>query len=341
MRHRLKHLILTVMWWMGIIRLFQFIHRRQIVILMIHGVMDEQDSPSWKPLRPQLSRSKLDGYLKVLSKHYRFISLADAVEMLQGRKPMQPYSMVLTFDDGYRNNLTHALPILRRYNAPATFFVPTGFVDDLRPFWFDRLDYAIQQTLVDGREVKVGPFTMCLDGSGRHALRESYRRLRRTAKELQMSDHDFLKEIGQLATQLEEESGRALADIQAEDDWSAIMTWEQIEKNRNGDTTFGSHTVDHIRLGRVEASFAREQLETSKRDIEKHTGESCLSLCYPDGSFTEETTELARKCGYLYGVSTESGLNRIGMDVMKLRRIGMPVDVTCAELLYRMNVICA
>lgn len=337
MRLCLKKLIVFFMQYTGIISVFQFINRNQIVILMIHGVMDERDNHSWKPLRPQLSRNKLEEYLRVLSKRYRFISLADAVEMLAGRKPMQPYSMVLTFDDGYRNNITHALPILRRYNAPATFFVPTGFLDNPKPFWCDRLDYALQQAQVDGREVSIGSFAMRLDGTSRDALRESYKRFRRTAKQEKMSDHEFLQDMEQLSVQLEAESGRALADIQADDDWSAIMTWEQIREVSVDGVTIGSHTVDHIRLGLVDTESARDQLERSKRDIEEHTGKPCLSLCYPNGSFSEETVNIARECGYLCVVTTEEGLNSLGDDVMKLKRMNLPTDATHTDLLVEMS----
>lgn len=333
MRLCLKKLIVFFMRYTGIISVFQFINHNQIVILTIHGVMDDQDKALWRPLRPQLPPHKLEEYLRVLSKRYRFISLEDAVEMIQGQSPVQPYSMVLTFDDGYRNNITHALPILRRYNAPAMFFVPTGFLDNPRPFWWDRLDYALQQAQVDGREVRVGSLSMRLDSSSREALRESYKRLRRTAKEQQMSDYEFLREVEQLAVQLEAESGRALADIQADDDWSAIMTWKQIREVREDAVTIGSHTVDHIRLGLVEAEIARDQLERSKRDIEKHTGKPCLSICYPNGSFTEETVNIAREYGYLCGVTTEEGLNSLGDDVMKLKRTNLPTDVTPTSLL--------
>ena len=297
--------------------------------------MDDLGDPSWQPLRPQLPRNKLEEYLRVLSRRYRFISLAGAVEMLQGHKPVQPYSMVLTFDDGYRNNLTHALPILRYYNVPATFFVPTGFLDNRRPFWFDRLDYALQQGPVNGREVKVGSFTMRLDGSNREALDESYKQFRRAAKKQQMSDLEFLREMEQLTAQLETESGQALADIQEEDNWSAIMTWEQIEAIKNGDVTIGSHTVDHIRLDLVDVELAYAQLVSSKRDIETHTGKPCLWICYPSGSFTDETITLAQECGYMCGLTTEEGLNCVGDDMMKLRRINLPTDIGSTELFAR------
>jgi len=302
---------------------------------MVHGVMDDLDNPSWKPLRPRLSRDKLEEYLKVLSKKYRFVSLSDAVEMLQGRKPMQPYSLVLTFDDGYRNNFTHALPVLRRYNAPVTFFVPTGFLNNPRPFWWDRLDYALQHAKVNGREVSIDSFTMRLDSCNRERLCESYKRLRRTAKQQQMSDYNFLREMEKLTINLEQESGHSLAGIQNEDDWSAIMSWEKIRNNCNGNVTIGSHTVDHIRLGLAEKKITIDQLVQSKRDIEIQTGKPCQSLCYPNGSFNDETVLLAKECGYLCGVTTKEGLNKPGDDVMKLVRINVPSNVSTSNLLAR------
>ena len=335
MRSFPRKAIILLMWWLGIIRLCQFIRRKQIVILMIHGVMDDRDNPIWKPLRPQLARTKLEEYLRVLSRRYRFVSLINAVEMLQGRKPIQPYSLVLTFDDGYRNNLTHALPILRRYSAPATFFVPTGFLDNPRPFWFDRLDYALQQAQVNGREVRIGKLTFCLENSNKKALRESYKRLRHAAKEQQISDLEFLQQMEQLAVQFEEESGRALSDIQENDDWSAILTRDQLGVQSNGYVTFGSHTVDHIRLGLVDSAIARDQLIRSKKDIEHHTSRPCLSLCYPNGSFTDETIAIARKCGYLCGVTTREGTNTAGDDVMRLRRINVPTEGCGSEFIAR------
>jgi peptidoglycan/xylan/chitin deacetylase (PgdA/CDA1 family) len=317
---------------MGLLRLFQFLHRHQIVIWMAHGVMDDHDHPLWIPLRPQLSRQKLDEYLRLLAKRYHFVSLMDAVEMLQGRKPVQPYSMVLTFDDGYRNNLTHALPILRRHKVPATFFVPTGFADRARPFWFDRLDYVLQHASVHGREVKVGSFSIRLDASTRSALCQSYERLRRTAKQLRIADGEFVRDMEQLACRLEAESGHALADIQSRDDWSAIATWEQIQQVATDSVTIGSHTVDHVRLARVEADIARDQLLRSKRDMEGRTGKPCLSLCYPNGDFTKETVHLARECGYLCALTAEEGLNSTGDDLMTLKRINLPPDATSREV---------
>jgi len=106
MRCRLRQVAICLMRWLGVIRLFQFIHRNHLIILTVHGVMDERDEPLWKPLRRQLSREKLDEYLKVLSRRYHFVSLAEVAQMIEGTAPIRPYSMAITFDDGYRNNIT-------------------------------------------------------------------------------------------------------------------------------------------------------------------------------------------------------------------------------------------
>ncbi len=329
----LRQFAFKAAFYTGIIRVFQFLHRNHIAILMIHGVMDDTDNPLWKPLRPRLSRDKLEEYLRILSRRYNFISLSDAVDMLTGQKPMMPYSIVLTFDDGYGNNFTHVLPILKRYHAPATFYVPAGFINNPGPFWWDRLDYALQQVEVDGREVKIGSLTMRLENCDRETLRESFQKMRRAAKEQKMSDIDFIRDMDKLSIRLEQESGRRLSEIQNEDDWSGIVTWDQIAANNSDDVTIGSHTVDHIRLGLVEKQVAGDQLSRSKQEIETRTGKECLSISYPNGSINDETPGLAKECGYKCGVTTDEGLNKIGDDIMTLKRINVPTDMDNTEFL--------
>ena len=58
MQRYLKKLIVTAMLWTGIIRLLQFIHRNEIVIWTIHGVMDDEDNPPWKPLMQFVTKMK-------------------------------------------------------------------------------------------------------------------------------------------------------------------------------------------------------------------------------------------------------------------------------------------
>jgi peptidoglycan/xylan/chitin deacetylase (PgdA/CDA1 family) len=322
--------------WTGILWAWRFYHRHRIPILMMHGVMDTEQPTSWVPLRPQLSRRALDRTLRILSRYYQFVSLDDAVAMLAGRIPIRPNSLVLTFDDGYRNNLTHALPILDRYNAPATIFVATGHVNQRKPFWFDRLDYILQHAAVDRRRVQVGQTTLVLRGCDRDALRASYKQLRDAAKELDRRDHEMLQEMEGLAAMLERESGHKLQEIFADDDWSGVLTWQEMQKTA-GNVLFGSHTVDHVRLALEDDEIVRDQLVHSKQALEEHLGKPCHYFCYPNGSVSPRAAELVSACGYVAAVTTEEGSNYVGDNLMTLRRLDLPVARSPGEILAQVS----
>ena len=308
----------------GLLRLCHFKLRHEITMLMIHGVMDHGVPVQWKPLRSQIDCRQLDSSIRILSKQYHLASLEEAVDMVAGRTPVQPHTLVLTFDDGYRNNLKYALPILQRHGVPATFFIATGHIEKRKPYWFDRLDFAIQHADVAGRKFNIGDKVVSFRSNERNELRQTYKSLRDTAKGIVRSDFEMISELEDLAALLESESGQSLSRIFEDDDWSSLLTWDQVRAASTTGVSFGSHTVDHIRLGLVSDDIVRDQLLRSKEMIEKHTGRPCRYLCYPSGSFSRRVMEIARECGYEAAVTTIAGTNPIGEDLMSLRRIHLP-----------------
>ena len=144
MYYFIKKVLYSFLSLSGFYRLWRGFNRNGIVVLMLHGVMDEEEACDWIPTRPQISRIQLEDSIRLIAKYYEFISLAEAVEMLSGEKPFRSNCVVVTFDDGYRNNLTHAWPILKRFGVPVTVFPSVGHVDRREPFWYDRIDYALQ-----------------------------------------------------------------------------------------------------------------------------------------------------------------------------------------------------
>jgi peptidoglycan/xylan/chitin deacetylase (PgdA/CDA1 family) len=301
---------------------------------MVHGVMDEKIRTDWVPLRPQMSRSGFENVIKRLSKYYRFVSMDEAVDMLAGRKPVIPRTLVMTFDDGYRNQVKHALPILQRYKVPAMVFLATGHVDNRKPFWFDRLDYALQHAELSGKRIKVGCESIEFRSNDRDEVRRSYKRLRTAGKRVRRDDLEFTEEMEKICARLEIESGKRIHDIFEEDDWSSVLTWEEIREAAMEGVSFGSHTVDHVRLGLVGEKAAREQMLRSKNKIEEESGRPCRFLCYPNGSFNSRSAKIARECGYEAGVSTLPGLNTVGEDLMALRRISLD-EQTAGNLLIQ------
>lgn len=308
---------------LGLSRLLIASQRSRVTFLMLHGVMEPDSLAVWKPLRTQHAPAQLASVLAVLGKYYHFVSLPDAVSMLSGDKPLLPNSMVLTFDDGYRNNLTHAMPILRQFNAPATIFLSTGNVTEQKPFWFDRLDFAVQAAGNDPAARKRIPEFAEMDFSSRETLARSFVAFIQKEKKRYPTDVLMRKAMEGLSDRLEQYSGKGLADIFTTDPWAGVLTWDEI-RQAAGEVHFGSHGVDHPLLGLASPDTVRRELIASRESIEFSTDRTCEHLAYPGGSFNTEVVSLAKKCGYVSAVTTVAGLNRLGCDPLTLKRIAFP-----------------
>lgn len=319
----------------GLLRLWRFVMRKRVVILYLHGVMDDEVDSSWSPLRRQYSRQQLRQALRLLSKSYNFVSIDTARKMLAGEVSPMERCMVLTFDDGYLNNWKHAAPILREFGVPTVFYIATGNVEKREPFWVDRLDYAIQAAVKSDTDVVIDGQPVTLQAGSRDELVRTFKKMRDLAKAVDRSDEEMRAEIDSITSRLESKSGAALDDIFEDDDWAGVMTWQDV-KNASDDEliTIGSHTVDHVRLGEVEDARASDELTQSKSIIESKTGQECQHFCYPNGSFNRRTASLVEAAGYKTAVTVETGINRVGENPMQLRRIHLPDTEDDAQVEY-------
>ena len=333
MRGVLRGLKRLLFFKLGGFFVWRLLNRNRIVILTLHGVSGAEMNKAWQPLRPLYPAAQLERALRILGACYEFVSLADAVEMLAGRRKMVNNAMVLTFDDGYRNQFLYALPVMHALQVPGTFYVATQPVDRREPFWFDRLDYALQQCAPGRRTVRVNGADVEIDGTSRGALSRSYARLRARAKAMRCDD-EMAAELEGIANALEAESGRRLKDLLGRDDWAGFPTWEEFRQwAREQYVELGSHTVTHTRLALVSAERALGELTVSKRRMEEAVGRPCAHFCYPSGSYNAATAKLAAQAGYVSAVTSQHGLNSVGDDLYQLKRIALLDFKTPSELL--------
>jgi peptidoglycan/xylan/chitin deacetylase (PgdA/CDA1 family) len=283
--------------------------------------MDDGPNAAWRPLWARTHVRDFERVLRLLKPHYEFISLAEAVQMIQRRIPLRPYCMVLTLDDGYRNNLTHALPILEKLSIPATFFVSTGMTDGRSCYWIDRIDFALQHNPAREMTIRIGNDSVPINLETRATLSESYLRLRLAMK--RGFAKDFEQKANALAAKLEDEAGVSLFDSINNDPWAAVMNWDEIRRCSARGVEIGSHTVDHTRLSFVDRDTAANQLERSKAMLEEN-GVPCSVLAYPNGDYNQEVAALTNAAGYMGAVTTDLGLNRRGDNVYTLKRLTLP-----------------
>jgi len=333
-----RALLLKLLRSAGVFAAWRQLHRDDIVILMLHGTADPKRPSLWTPLRPQFSPEYIDRCLEVIGRHYRFVSFDAAVAILKGKIPPVEHGIAVTLDDGYRSNIVDALPVFRKHGVPATIFLTVTNVETRTPFWFDRLDYALQASGPGDGSFEIGGVPFRFSGDGRDGLAASYADFRGLIKREYVHEKEFCRKVEEVITHFERRSGRRLSDIFEDDPWSALLDWGEIVGCQGDDVRFGSHTLDHHRVGHLRrGDDLRRQLIGSKEAIEEKTGVPCRYIAYPDGDCSERAVKVAREAGYEAGVTTEEGINRVGCDLMTLRRIALPWTTDETELLARVS----
>ena len=291
---------------------------------------------SWTPLRAQMDVNDLRALLEFLTKDFRFVTIGDAVDMIRGDSPIIENAAVLTFDDGYRNNFTHALPILEEFGVPGAFYIATGLVENREPFWFDRLDYLLQTAAKDGVAFQIADRKFELRSNDRSEVAALYASLRKHCKRHFSDDRDFTNALTALAESLERKIGEPAKYVLNSDEWAAVVSPEEIgEYAKKQLVTLGGHTVSHLRLSFSEDSEIVRELSDSKDSIEAWSRRACVDFAYPNGAYNATCAALVAKTGYRSAVTMEYGFAEMGDDPFTLRRLSLPSDYRRSEILAR------
>ena len=121
----MKQLIFTLLYWAGVTRLCAWSTRKQVKILCYHSITEESDDVA-DPYKLHLPARLFRVHLEHLRQNYHLLSLPDYVAARRNRQSLPDNTVVLTFDDGFRNFYTVAAPILAEFGFPATVFLITG-----------------------------------------------------------------------------------------------------------------------------------------------------------------------------------------------------------------------
>jgi peptidoglycan/xylan/chitin deacetylase (PgdA/CDA1 family) len=207
--------------------------------------------------------------------------------------------VVLTFDDGYRDNVAYAAPILRRHGAPWTLFVTSDFASGQGRLWWLELEEAIRR--LDRVRITDGAHDIDLparDGREKSAAFETVYRALRAGPEDRL-----LAVIANLCHAAGLTPGTLAGDL--------CLTWSELrDLGRDPSVTFGAHTVSHPMLAKHDAATARREIAEGRRTIEAELGRPVAHLSYPVGDPTSAGArdfELARDLGFATAVTTRPG----------------------------------
>jgi hypothetical protein len=220
--------------------------------------------------------------------------------------------VVLTFDDGFRNNAEVVAPILRRHGIPAVFFVCSRHAEPGRYVWFSYLRALERFFQKDGFRFRGQHFDMT--APRRH---DSVAQLWSLLLTLKPHPAAMYQAIEEECPRLEE-----FAPLAELEDEFAGMSPEQVKKLAADSLfTVGIHTVDHPFLTECAAAEIRRQIGNNKAWIEQHTGKKCELIAYPSGDFNSEVLEICGDLRLRYGFSVCKKID--GHADMQLLRVGI------------------
>ena len=293
---RIDHFFWRTIHYSKVLDLFRIFRPRRLSVLNYHRV----GSRASGGFIPNISASPEDfsRQMDYLKKYYSVVSLVDVIEWTYGKKTLPRNPVLITFDDGYRDNYINAYPILKQYDFPFVVFLTSGYIGQTKLFYWDLVAYCFEHTTYDHATLP-------------YAGQKSW-----TDKESRQSVMDAWIELLKLRT--EDEKQRSIASLPEILNISVpdaalgrlMLNWDEVREMCANGIDFGSHTITHPILTRVSLDHAFVELVGSKAEIEAEIGKPILSLAYPNGKsadFDEATLELAKRAGYKVGFTLLPG----------------------------------
>jgi len=285
--------------------------RSRLSVLIFHRVRPRID-----PLFPsEPDAAAFEAQLRWVKGWFNVMPLPDAVAALRdGTLPARP--LCITFDDGYADNATLALPILRKLGLHATFFIATGYLNGGR-MWNDTIIEAVRRAAgprLDLAGIGLGELAIGSDEERRGAIVALLRQLKYLPKAERRSK----------AQAVADAVGTALPN-------DLMMTDRQLRELQAGGMTIGAHTVTHPILAGLGDAEAHAEIAEGKRALEGLTGKPVTLFAYPNGKpgrdYTATHVGMVREIGFEAAVSTAEGAASAGGDLHQIPRF-TPWDKT-------------
>ncbi|MFG0294276.1 MAG: polysaccharide deacetylase family protein [Maioricimonas sp. JB045] len=295
-----------------------------LVVLNYHRIGDPAGSPLdwglWSAGEQQFADQ-----VRYLAAHFNVIGLDDLDDVLDGRRGRH---VMITFDDGYRDNYEAAFPILQAYGVPAVFFLTSGFLDDRPVAWWDEIAWMVRCSRRTGIELPGWlEEPLAFDEPDRQqAIEQLLRLYKRLAPD---RTSDFLGDLADVTG-----SGRCPHDV-ADALW---MDWAMVREMRAGGMDIGAHTVSHPVLANLPAEEQLNEILTSRRRIESELGQAVRAFSYPVGqpeSYDDNTRSALELAGVRWAFTYHGGYVRSSTgagDRLSLPRAAVERETGPAEL---------
>lgn len=300
----------------GVLLAIETLAKRDCVLVLNYHRIGDAQSTELDTGVFSATADAFEAQISYLRRRYSIVNLDEAVSLTCGCRKSRGVKILLTFDDGYKDNYELAFPILRSVGVPAAFFIISSYLDQPTIPWWDSVAYwvrhcragVVRLTYPEPREFALPP--------GRRE--DAIKRLLQFFKSPKMKDQTrFLAEL-----ELACGPGPALPSPSS----LFLNRLDALEMIRGG-MSFGSQTCTHRILAQLPRSEQLSELSESRKVLSRELGIKVDTLAYPVGgqnSFSQTTRSLLDESGYRAAFSYYGGLNQPGdHDPFDIKRVGI------------------
>ena len=285
----------------GVDRLFQQFDQALGMILMFHHVSDADEGKFAPNAHLTIHPDFLDAVIRLLKRRsIDIVSLDEARQRIFNPVNDRRFA-VFTFDDGYRDNLTTALPVMKKYDVPFTVYVATGLIEGTADLWWRGIEALIRQQ--EHCLVQTGQGPLELDCSSNVKKQQSFAKLLNYLQ-TEVEEEEVQQKVRELCWLYKIDLDTMRAD--------AMMTWDEIAQIAADPLcTIGAHTIQHPMLSRLSAKDARQEMLQGAAVLHAELGAKPAHFAFPYGfkaAAGPREFDIARKLRFKTAVTTRPGM---------------------------------
>jgi len=266
------------------------------IILAYHSVASDCDK-KWIDPSNHTPIDIFEKQMMFLARKRNVISLDSLIVYINEKKTIPRGTVIITFDDGYLDNLTNAAPVLKKYNLPATVYLATGYIERQENQWVDQL-YSCFNERTKSRlvlpEINDDEMGLSDPASTWHAYSRVVKHLIECSHEQRTVMLDSIKK------QL----------VPACTPPKLTMNWDDVRNlvSNNRNVELGSHTSEHIDISRIDKNVFMSEMRVSTEAIERETGKKAVHFSCPYSRTSDTLPVIIKNEGYLSSVSDSTDI---------------------------------
>jgi peptidoglycan/xylan/chitin deacetylase (PgdA/CDA1 family) len=302
----IKKLAVGLMNSAGIVNVKKKLGNSNCIVLCYHKISPYKEEIDQNIV--SASPEQFENQMKYLSEEFNVLNYYQFKYFYKRGFPKN--SILITFDDSYREHFLYAYPVLKKYRLPALLFLPTDFISSEKLFWWDELAMVLEQT---------NSKTLATKETGELVIAT-----------LQQKNEAFSEVVHHLKTFSQEKRAHFIGSLKKQLNVKTMagdrmhLSWKEISEMTVNGIMVGPHTASHPLLKSEEMDTVVSEISKSKSVLEKMTGKKIDVFCYPNGrleDISEEIKAVLRLCGIRFAFTTIPGSVSKNTDSLLIPRL--------------------